>query len=100
MKKNIGAEKMFENLPNEFKEFYLNVQKLKFEQEPDYNLYRKLFMDVIEKNVGEICDNYFTWCKEINIINRNFFTGNNISNNDETGKTQKSTKIVNMCNPL
>lgn len=98
MKKNIGAEKMFENLPNEFKEFYLNVQKLKFEQEPDYNLYRKLFTDVIEKNVGEVYDNYFTWCKEINIINRNFFTGNNVSNNDETGKSQKSTKIVNMCN--
>ena len=103
MKKNIGADKLFENLPNEFKEFYLYVRQLEFEQDPDYNYCRKLFINVIEKNCGEINDNFFTWCKELNILNKNCFgnnnlLGNNFSNNNESGKTMKSTKIVNMCN--
>ena len=103
MKKNIGAEKLFENLPNEYKEIYLYVKQLEFEQDPDYNYCRKLLINVIEKNCGESNDNFFTWCKELNVLNKNFFGsnnlfGNNFSNNDESGKTMKSTKIVNMCN--
>ena len=96
LKKNIGAEKLFENLPEEFKEFYLYVKKLEFEQEPDYNYCRKLFLNIIEKRLGESNDNFFTWCKEINIINKNYFTGTNLfnkfNNNDESGKTLKSSK--------
>ena len=102
LKKNIGAEKLFENLPEEFKEFYLYVKKLEFEQEPDYNYCRKLFLNIIEKRLGESNDNFFTWCKEINIINKNYFTGTNLfnkfNNNDESGKTLKSSKIMNACN--
>jgi serine/threonine protein kinase len=103
MKKNISAEKLYENLPNEFKEIYLYIKKLEFEQDPDYEYCRKLLNDIIENNCGEICDYYFTWCKEINIGNKNFFFSNaNInkgSNNyDESGKTQKSTNIINICN--
>ena len=103
MKKNIGAEKLYENLPNEFKEIYLYIKKLEFEQDPDYDYCRKLLKDVIENNCGEICDNFFTWCKEINLTNKNYFFSN-IDNNkdsnnlDESGKTQKSTKIINVCN--
>ena len=103
MKKNIGAEKLYENLPNEFKEIYLYIKKLEFEQDPDYDYCRKLLNDVIENNCGEINDNFFTWCKEIHLTNKNYFFSN-INNNkdsnnfDESGKTQKSTKIINVCN--
>ena len=103
IKKNIGAEKLYENLPNEFKEVYLYVKKLEFEQDPDYDYCRKLFTDVIENKIGGIYDNYFTWCKEINSANKNhIFDDININkssnNNDESGKTVKSTKIINICN--
>ena len=103
MKKNIGADKLFENLPDEFKEFYIYVKKLEFEEDPDYNYCRKLFINVIEKTCCETNDNFFTWCKEMNVLNKNYFSGNNFisnnfNNNDESGKTLKSTKIVNMCN--
>ena len=99
LKKNIGADKLFEDLPDEFKEFYLYVKKLEFEQDPDYNYCRKLFLNVIEKKFGDVNDNFFTWCKGINEINKDYFSGSNIiNNNDETGKSMKSTKILNMCN--
>ena len=103
MKKNIDTEKLFENLPEEFKEFYLYIKQLEFEQEPDYNYCRKLFINVIEKKLGEINDNFFTWCKDINVINKNYLGTNNFfnnfnHNNDESGKTLKSTKMVNICN--
>ena len=71
MKKNMRAEKLFENFPDEFKDFYLYIRNLEFEQEPDYNYCRKLFINVIEKKLGELYDNFFTWCKEINIIKKN-----------------------------
>ena len=98
MKKNIGAEKLFEDLPNEFRDFYSYVKKLEFAQNPDYNFCRKLFMIVIGKNPGDVCDNFFTWCKEINILNKNYFGSGNLISNNETGKTLKSTKILNLCN--
>jgi len=103
IKKNIGAEKLYENLPNEFKEVYLYIKKLEFEQDPDYDYCRKLFMDVIENRIGGIYDNYFTWCEEINSAKKNhIFNEMNINkssnNNDESGKTVKSTKIINICN--
>ena len=103
IKKNIGAEKLYENLPNEFKEIYLYVKKLEFEQDPDYDYCRKLLLDVIEEICKESYDNFFTWCKEINIVNKNYFFSNitnnkDSNNNDESGKTLKSTKIINLCN--
>jgi serine/threonine protein kinase len=103
IKKNIGAEKLYENLPNEFKEVYLYIKKLEFEQDPDYDYCRKLFVDVIENRIGGIYDNYFTWCEEINSAKKNhIFNDMNINkssnNNDESGKTVKSTKIINICN--
>ena len=104
MKKNYGVERLFENSPNEFKELYLYVKKLEFEQEPDYNYCKQLLTKIIEKTCGEKNDNFFTWCKEINVLNKNYFLGNNIiisnniKNNDDSGKTMKSTKIINMYN--
>ena len=103
MKKNINVETLYENLPNEFKEIYLYIKKLEFEQDPDYEYCRKLLNDIIENNCGEICDNYFTWCKEINLVNKNYFFSNldinkDSNNYDESGKTQKSTNIINICN--
>ena len=102
MKKNIGAEKLFENLPQEFKEFYLYIKKLEFDQAPDYNYCRELFRNVIEKKCRDVYDNFFTWCKEINLINKNYLSKDNFfnkfNNNDVSGKTMKSSKIANVCN--
>ena len=102
IKKNIGAEKLYENLPEKFKELYSYIKKLEFEQDPDYDYCRKLLIDVIENNCEENYDNIFTWCKEINIANKNNFFFDIINkgsnNNDESGKTLKSTKIINVCN--
>ena len=102
IKKNIGVEKLYENLPDKFKELYTYIKKLEFEQDPDYDYCRKLLIDVIENNCGENYDNFFTWCKEINIANKNNFffdiVNKGSNNNDESGKTLKSTKIINVCN--
>ena len=104
MKKNYGVERLFENLPNEFKDLYVYVQKLEFEQDPDYNYCKQILNKIIEKTCGEKNDNFFTWCKEINVLDKNYFLGNNIiisnniKNNDDSRKTMKSTKIINMYN--
>ena len=101
IKKTISVDKLYENFPNEFKEIYLYVKKLEFDENPNYEFIRKLLIDVVEKKCGESYDNFFTWCKKINLLSTNYFYFNNndsYNNNDESGKTQKSTKIQNIAN--
>ena len=68
---------------------------MEFDENPIYVFIRKLLIDVIEKKCGESYVNFFTWCKKINLLSTNYFYFNN---NDESGKTQKSTKIQNIAN--
>jgi serine/threonine protein kinase len=101
IKKNISVDKLFEDLPNEFKEYYSYVKLLEFEQEPDYEFCRKLFLNVIINKLGEVNDNFFTWCKEIKNFNKDILLDSNIFNKasqnpDESGRAQKSLNIINL----
>ena len=43
MKETNNDNKLFEGLPKEFKEYILYTQKLKFEEDPDYEYMKGLF---------------------------------------------------------
>jgi len=46
----ISLEKLCTKLPPKFKEYLNYVKNLEFEQEPNYDFMRKLFLDVLYKN--------------------------------------------------
>ena len=46
----ISSEKLCTELPQKFKEYLNYVKNLEFEQEPNYDFMRKLFLDVLYKN--------------------------------------------------
>ena len=60
MKKNISVEKLCQNLPKEFCIFTEYTRNLKFEELPDYNYLKKLFLNVLKK-MGEENDLNFSW---------------------------------------
>ena len=48
IKSKVTIESLCENTPKEFAELLTYVKNLEFEQEPNYNYMRKLFLDVLE----------------------------------------------------
>ena len=50
IKRRTPLEELCTNLPQEFCEYMKYVKNLQFEEKPNYNYLRKLFLDIIEKN--------------------------------------------------
>ena len=73
LKNSVTPEELCKDLPKEFSEFLKYVRNLDFEQTPDYNYIRGLFISVLSRNEQKN-DLLFSW-----IINQN----NNPENNDE-----------------
>ena len=93
LKKNTSPEELCENLPNEFKDFYLYAKNLEFEEDPDYNYCRGLFNNVIKRLYNTDNDMIFMWCKEINIFNTIFRENQiNINNNNDFNDNSNNVK--------
>ena len=75
MKKTISLPKLCKNLPNEFITFTKYTRQLKFEQEPDYNYLKNLFIHAL-KTMNETNYLKFSWT-----ITEKFFSAN-LSSND------------------
>ena len=67
-KNNITPEKLCENLPNEFITYLKYVKKLKFEEEPNYNYLRNIFVQMMRKQGFEAINCFFSWV-DLNNIN-------------------------------
>ena len=64
MKKNIKLEDLCKDLPIEILEYMKYANSLKFEQEPDYNILKNFFKNILNKN-GISFDKYlFSWCEK------------------------------------
>ena len=62
-KKTYSLRKLCEGLPPPFLEYLWMVKNLKFEDEPDYSYYRKLFRDLMIRN-GFVYDYVYDWTKK------------------------------------
>ena len=60
MKDSYSPEALCKNLPDEFAIFLNHVRRLEFEERPEYNEYRKLFLNLLDKNQLEY-DLIFDW---------------------------------------
>jgi len=59
LKKAISAEKLCKGLPEEFTEYINYTRKLKFEEDPNYDYIRKLFLSILFKNHEKNDLNFF-----------------------------------------
>ena len=105
-KKNTSAESLCEGFPNEFRDYVNYTRKLGFEDDPDYNYLKGLFLKVLEKE-NSIIDFWFDWMKEKpeindyyskylndkNVNKRNFNIDDDKKNNDDNfnGKILKTS---------
>ena len=62
IKKGIESEKLFSELPKEFSDYLKYTKNLKFEENPDYNYLRGLFLNLLNKNNYKF-DLEFSWLK-------------------------------------
>ena len=69
IKKNIKPEKLCKGLPEEFCIFIKYVKNLKFEENPDYNYLRSLFINIMNKRNYKN-DLNFSWLGNRNIIKK------------------------------
>ena len=67
MKKKLINDEMFKSLPNEIQEFYKDIKKLKFEEEPDYTKLKEYFKILLRKNALNE-DGNFSWIKKEYLI--------------------------------
>jgi len=68
IKKNIEISSLCSGLPQEFYDFIKYVKDLKFEENPDYNYLRGLFLNIMNK-MNYINDLKFTWLNKNKIKN-------------------------------
>ena len=63
MKKNLVNNDIFKSLPEEIKDFYKDIKKLKFEEKPNYSKLKEYFSILLMKN-GLKEDGNFSWIKK------------------------------------
>ena len=69
MKKFITAERLCRGLPSEIEEYFKYVKLLKFQEEPNYDYLRSLFIDLLKKNGYEDYESLtFSWVTPSNLI--------------------------------
>ena len=90
LKNNIKPEKLCENLPNEFITYLKYVKKLKFEEEPNYNYLRNIFVQMMRKQGFEAINCFFSWV-DLNNINIRYIK-RQIS---QTRRSCSRTRVIN-----
>ena len=63
IKRNMSNEVLCKGLPNEMLEYMNYVKSLKFDEEPNYNELKKLFISILD-NMNEKYDLNFSWSKK------------------------------------
>ena len=79
IKKRIEPEELCKGLPKEFSDYIKYVKNLKFEENPDYNYLRGLFLNVLNKNNYK--NNYeFSWLNNKKIKKKLKINNNTVQN--------------------
>ena len=60
VKKKVTPSELCETLPNEFEQYIKYTRNLKYEEDPDYNYLKNLFVNVLKKNNWEF-NYYYDW---------------------------------------
>ena len=86
MKRDITSEELCKDCPEEFKKYIDYVRKLEYEQDPDYDMLKNIFKDLLKQNGFEF-DYFYDWNVNETIIDYHNYSNNN---NKEEIKNQNS----------
>ena len=93
IKKYIEYEKLCDGISDEITEYMKYVKSLKYDQKPDYNFLRNLFINCLKKN-NEENNLAFSWVS----LNKTNFKTYNILKNFNKRKTSLRTRILKNIN--
>ena len=105
MKKKIKAEVLCYGLPIEFQDYINYVKSLEFEQKPNYNYLRGLFINIMKKN-NFSDDRLFSWLNDSNISKINERKSNkekkivDLFKRKESPKLRLYRNILNSCEKM
>ena len=81
-KMSTSPEELCEGFPNQLIEYIKYTQNLKYEENPDYDYLKKLFVSILNSDGFEV-DCYYDWDKETIKYIRDFKNDNNKNDNNE-----------------
>ena len=90
IKRDTTPQELCRGFPQEFEEYVSYTRNLEYEEDPNYNMLKELFLKVL-KNDGHIFDYYYDWDNDgssltTNDTNQNFVCKNEL--NKDIGKNQ------------
>ena len=97
-KMRIEPDLLCQNLPPEFEEYFKYIKSMTFEQEPDYNFLKNLFLNILKKTGGGM-DYIYDWDNRINDLNVMISNMNN-TNPEQSNFQPNIEKIYNDDNVL
>ena len=96
MKKKLIEDEMFLKMPQEIQNFYKDIKKLKFEEEPNYNKLKEYFRELlIKNNLKE--DNNFSWINTDILMNSKVET--NLKERKSNSQKRLMDKLMQKKNP-
>ena len=96
-KRNTPIEVLCQGYPDEFAKYLKSVRGLDFFEKPDYEKYRKSFLDLMKARGWE-CDWQFDWFAKQNSANTNTTTNNTTTHQQTTIEPVTSPKENNLTN--
>ena len=91
MKRDMPINELCKDYPEEFQKYFNYVRKLEYEEDPDYNMIKNLFKDILKKSEFEF-DYYYDWDIKLSINDCNCFNNDNF----DEGKQTDDSVDVNM----
>ena len=78
IKRDISTTELCKDFPEEFQQYFDYVRKLEYEEDPDYDMIKNLFKNILKKSKCEI-DYYYDWDIKLSINDTNCFINDNFN---------------------
>ena len=94
-KKETSSEELCRGFPDEFKEFVEYAKKLDYYEQPDYEMLKSKFFNLVTKTNGEAFDYIYDWTTESDIKKRKVEYPDLAPSTNEKKSTQKEMESTN-----
>ena len=88
-KKETSSEELCKNFPNEFYKYVSYTRKLQYEENPDYDMLKELFLNVVKK-IKEKMDYIYDWTTDADLRKRKENRKKELNSENGSSKGKKS----------
>jgi serine/threonine protein kinase len=88
IKRDIKSDELCKDCPNEFQQYIDYIRKLKYEEDPDYEMLKNLFKSALKKNGFEF-DYFYDWDTSQTIYDFNCFNNNKDNTTDKNNENDE-----------